>query len=109
MTIIAAMLLSAGAAQTADGFDITGPQAAILAIIVALGTFLATVGVAKVSLNGVSGVGRKSLPWCRAVKVKQLGRLQPFLLIGAPMIWAPIMVILGMVLAYAVIEGFKGR
>jgi len=25
------------------------------------------------------------------------------------MIWAPIMVILGMVLAYAVIEGFKGR
>ncbi|BCK63179.1 hypothetical protein BWQ95_22685 [Aeromonas hydrophila] len=52
MTIIAAMLLSAGAAQAADGFDITGPQAAILAIIVALGTFLATVGVAKVSLNG---------------------------------------------------------
>lgn len=52
MTIIVAMLLSAGAAQAAGEFDISAPQAAVLAIIVALGGFLAAVGVGKVSLNG---------------------------------------------------------
>lgn len=54
MTIIAAMLMSAGVAQAAGegGFDISGVQTAVLAIITALGVFLAAVGLGKTSLNG---------------------------------------------------------
>ena len=53
MTIIAAMLMTAGVAQAAgEGFDISGVQTAVLAIITALGVFLAAVGLGKTSLNG---------------------------------------------------------
>ena len=54
MTIIAAMLMTAGVAQAADaGFDISAVQVAVLAIIASLGAFLAAVGLGKTSLNGM--------------------------------------------------------
>lgn len=53
LTIIAAMLLSAGVAQAADGFDVSAVQTAVLAIIASLGVFLAAVGLGKTSLNGM--------------------------------------------------------
>ncbi|MFQ1966844.1 hypothetical protein ACK36M_15150 [Aeromonas veronii] len=53
MTIIVAMLLAAGQASAAgEAFDISAVQTAVLAIITALGVFLAAVGLGKTSLNG---------------------------------------------------------
>ncbi|MFM5811424.1 hypothetical protein ACET6J_11775 [Aeromonas veronii] len=51
MTIIASMLLAAGAAHAADGtLDVTGVQTAVLAAVTALLGFVAAVGLAKAGL-----------------------------------------------------------
>ncbi len=51
MTIIASMLLAAGAAHAAgEGLDVTGVQTAVLAAVTALLGFVAAVGLAKAGL-----------------------------------------------------------
>ncbi|MEH8121846.1 hypothetical protein Q7I34_08685 [Aeromonas veronii] len=51
MTIIASMLLAAGAAHAVDGtLDVTGVQTAVLAAVTALLGFVAAVGLAKAGL-----------------------------------------------------------
>lgn len=51
MTIIASMLLAAGAAHAAgEGLDVTGVQTAVLASVTALLGFVAAVGLAKAGL-----------------------------------------------------------
>ena len=49
LTIIAAMLLTAGVAH-AEGLDVTGVQTAVLAAVTALLGFVAAVGLAKAGL-----------------------------------------------------------
>ncbi|PKQ74331.1 hypothetical protein AOX56_05510 [Aeromonas sobria] len=51
MTIIAAMLMTAGVAQAAgEGFDVSGVQTVVLAAVTALLGFVAAVGLSKAGL-----------------------------------------------------------
>lgn len=51
MTIIASILLAAGAAHAAgEGLDVTGVQTSVLAAVTALLGFVAAVGLAKAGL-----------------------------------------------------------
>ncbi|RCF49128.1 hypothetical protein [Aeromonas hydrophila] len=51
LTIIAAMLLTAGIAHAEGGFDVTGVQTTVLAAVTALLGFVAAVGLAKAGLG----------------------------------------------------------
>jgi hypothetical protein len=60
MTIIAAMLLTAGAAHAAgETLDVTGVQTAVLAAVTALLGFVAAVGLAKAGLGAAIWGWRK--------------------------------------------------
>ncbi|MGL4751150.1 MAG: hypothetical protein ACRCXB_01835 [Aeromonadaceae bacterium] len=61
MTIIASMLLAAGAANAAGegSFDVTGVQTVVLAAVAALGGFVAAVGLSKSGLQAVIWGWRK--------------------------------------------------
>ena len=61
LTIIAAMLLSAGAAHAADGIDLTGVQTAFLATIAAITVFVGAAGLGKAGLGAVIWGWRKAV------------------------------------------------
>ncbi|KTA77079.1 hypothetical protein [Aeromonas salmonicida] len=60
LTIIAAMLLTAGVAHAAgEGLDVAGVQTAVLAAVTALLGFVASVGLAKAGLGAAIWGWRK--------------------------------------------------
>ncbi|WP_323076569.1 hypothetical protein [Aeromonas hydrophila] len=59
LTIIAAMLLTAGIAHAEGGFDVTGVQTTVLAAVTALLGFVAAVGLAKAGLGSAIWGWRK--------------------------------------------------
>ncbi|WP_421278148.1 hypothetical protein [Aeromonas veronii] len=50
MTIIASMLLAAGAHAAGEGFDVSGVQTVVIAAVTALLGFVAAVGLSKAGL-----------------------------------------------------------
>ncbi|MNQ84370.1 hypothetical protein D3C85_994960 [compost metagenome] len=61
MTIIAAMLLSAGVAHAEGGIDLTGVQTAFLATIAAITVFVGAAGLGKAGLGAVIWGWRKAV------------------------------------------------
>ncbi|MDX7694808.1 hypothetical protein SJS38_02285 [Aeromonas dhakensis] len=59
LTIIAAMLLTAGIAHAEGGLDVTGVQTTVLAAVTALLGFVAAVGLAKAGLGAAIWGWRK--------------------------------------------------